>query len=73
MPPAARWGLGLTEGSVRCALSNPQMSTVLIGFSNLQQIDHAVVYSNRGPLTPVVQAGLRSRLRYEPNGTQPVV
>jgi predicted aldo/keto reductase-like oxidoreductase len=69
----SRWGLGLTEGSIRCALSNPQVSTVLIGFSNLQQIDHAVVYSNRGPLTPVVQAGLRSWLRYEPSSTQPVV
>jgi predicted aldo/keto reductase-like oxidoreductase len=38
--------------AVRFALSNPDLSTVLIGFSDEHQVRRAAEYSRRGPLAP---------------------
>jgi aryl-alcohol dehydrogenase-like predicted oxidoreductase len=43
-------GIDVTEGAVRFALSNPEVSVVLIGFSDIEQIRRAAHYSSRGPL-----------------------
>ena len=40
----------LVEGAVRFALAKEEVSTALVGFSNLEQLDQAVTYANRGPL-----------------------
>jgi aryl-alcohol dehydrogenase-like predicted oxidoreductase len=37
--------------AIRFALSNPSLSTALIGFSDMAQIEQAVDYAHRGPLT----------------------
>jgi aryl-alcohol dehydrogenase-like predicted oxidoreductase len=42
----------LAGAAVRFALSNPAVSTVLLGFSRLQYIDEADAYSEAGPLSP---------------------
>jgi aryl-alcohol dehydrogenase-like predicted oxidoreductase len=41
----------LAQAAIRFALSKPQVSTVLVGFSEMDQIDEAVQASNQGPLT----------------------
>ena len=43
-------GIDLSEAAVRFALSNEQISVVLIGFSNIDQIHQAARYSSLGPL-----------------------
>lgn len=43
-------GIEPAEAAVRFVLSNPQISTALIGFSNLEQIRKAADYSRLGPL-----------------------
>ncbi|MFM9885972.1 MAG: aldo/keto reductase [Burkholderiales bacterium] len=58
---AARVQAGLGEDSVsdtaiRFALSNPQVSTVLIGFSDAEQIEAAAACAIRGPLPAQVHA-----------------
>ena len=40
--------------AIRFGLMNPAVSTVLVGMSNLQQIETAVVCSGQGPLPPSV-------------------
>lgn len=48
-----RWadsGVTLTEAGIRFALTNAQLSSVLIGFSSIEQIEQALLYSERGPL-----------------------
>ncbi|MGH2584495.1 MAG: aldo/keto reductase [Dehalococcoidia bacterium] len=48
---AAALGLESTlEFGVRFALSKPGVSTVLVGYSNLQQLDDALRWAERGPL-----------------------
>jgi aryl-alcohol dehydrogenase-like predicted oxidoreductase len=47
--------LGLTgpvELAIRFGLSKPGVSTVLVGYSTLAQLDEAIIYAERGPLTP---------------------
>ena len=48
---AAAWGLESTvELAVRFALAKPGVSTVLVGYSDLQQLDDAIRWAERGPL-----------------------
>jgi len=48
---AAAWGLESTvELAVRFALAKPGVSTVLVGYSDLQQLDDAIRWAARGPL-----------------------
>jgi L-galactose dehydrogenase/L-glyceraldehyde 3-phosphate reductase len=42
----------LASVAVRFALSNPELATVLIGFSDAHQVRRAAEYSRRGPLSP---------------------
>ena len=50
---AAALGLeGPAELSVRLAQSTPGVGTVIIGFSDLAQLDDAIRWSSRGPLAP---------------------
>jgi len=47
--------LGLTgpvELAIRFGLSKPGVSTVLVGYSTLAQLDEAITYAERGPLSP---------------------
>ena len=49
----------LPQAAVRFALMKPEVSTVLVGFSNNAQIDEAVACSGAGPLPDAAMAGLR--------------
>ncbi len=40
----------LVEAAIRFAIAKNEISTVLVGFSNLEQLEQAVIYTNRGPL-----------------------
>jgi len=40
----------LVEASVRFALSNTGVSTVLVGYSNLDHLEQSVRFSDKGPL-----------------------
>ncbi len=40
----------LVEASIRYVLSNPQLSTTLVGLSTLDQLDHAAQSAKKGPL-----------------------
>jgi aryl-alcohol dehydrogenase-like predicted oxidoreductase len=44
----------LTQTAIRFALSNPEISCALIGFSNTGQVEDAVRYASLGPLSPDV-------------------
>lgn len=46
----------LVEGAIRFVISKPQVSTALVGVSNLEQLETAVRYAERGPLPPDVVA-----------------
>jgi L-galactose dehydrogenase/L-glyceraldehyde 3-phosphate reductase len=46
----------LVEGAIRFVISKPQVSTALVGVSNLAQLEAAVAYVNRGPLPAAVVA-----------------
>jgi aryl-alcohol dehydrogenase-like predicted oxidoreductase len=50
----------LSEMGIRFALANPELSTVLVGFSNRQQIEASVRFSRRGPLRRVAAADVSS-------------
>ncbi|MCY4486692.1 MAG: aldo/keto reductase [Deltaproteobacteria bacterium] len=49
----------LPQAAMRFALMKPEVSTVLVGFSNNAQIDEAVACSGAGPLPDAAMAGLR--------------
>ncbi|MDB5697839.1 MAG: aldo/keto reductase, partial [Alphaproteobacteria bacterium] len=53
----------LTEAAVRHALSNPAVSTVLVGISDRSQLDAAVVAAKRGALPKPLLDRIRSRDR----------
>lgn len=40
----------LVEAAIRFAIAKEEISTVLVGFSNLEQLEQAVTYANRGSL-----------------------
>ena len=40
----------LIEAAIRFAVSNPKLSTALVGLSSFQQLEQAVAYGNRGAL-----------------------
>ncbi len=40
----------LAEASVRFALSNPGVSTVLVGYSNTDHLEQSVRFADKGPL-----------------------
>jgi aryl-alcohol dehydrogenase-like predicted oxidoreductase len=40
----------LVEAAVRFAISKAGISTALVGISNLEQLEQAVAYANKGPL-----------------------
>jgi aryl-alcohol dehydrogenase-like predicted oxidoreductase len=41
---------GLVEAAIRFALSKPEVSTTLVGVSNIEQLEQAVSFANLGPL-----------------------
>ena len=43
---------GLVEAALRFALSKGEVSTVLVGYSSLEQLEKAVEYASRGSLPP---------------------
>jgi len=49
----------LTQAAIRFALMKPEVSTVLVGFSNISHIDEAVVCSGAGGLSQDALARLR--------------
>ncbi len=49
----------LPQAAIRFALMKPEVSTVLVGFSNNAQIDEAAACSGAGPLPEAAVAGLR--------------
>ena len=40
----------MPEASIRFALSNPGVSTVLVGYSNMGHLERSVKYASKGPL-----------------------
>ena len=40
----------LVEASVRFALSNPKVSTVLVGYSNMDHLEQSIQFADKGPL-----------------------
>ena len=42
----------LVEAAIRFAVSKPEVSTALVGISSPEQLERAVDYVNRGPLSP---------------------
>jgi aryl-alcohol dehydrogenase-like predicted oxidoreductase len=50
----------LAPAAIRFALSNPAVSTVLIGVSEIAHVDHAVDAAERGPLAPVLLARIEA-------------
>lgn len=42
----------LVEASLRFSIANPGVSTVLIGMSRIEELEHAVAAVNKGPLPP---------------------
>ena len=44
----------LVEAAIRFAISKPEISTALVGISSPEQLDRAVEYANRGPLSPEI-------------------
>ncbi len=40
----------LAEAAVRFAIGNPSISTVLVGISNMEQLEQAIAAANKGPL-----------------------
>lgn len=53
-----RHGLMPAQGAIRYALSQPEVSSVLVGFSDRAQIEAAAQASRAGPLTAVLLAEL---------------
>jgi aryl-alcohol dehydrogenase-like predicted oxidoreductase len=47
------------EAALRFAVTGPALSTVLIGCSDLAQLDFAAAAVNKGPLSPAALAALR--------------
>ena len=41
----------LVEAAIRFAISNPKVSTAMIGLSNLAQLKQAIAYAGKGPLS----------------------
>ena len=50
---------GLTQAAIRFGLSKPEVSTVLVGFSNSAHIDEAVACSAAGGLSQDALAKVR--------------
>ena len=50
----------VVEAALRFAITGPALSTVLIGCSDLAQLDYAAAAVNRGPLPPTALATLRA-------------
>jgi aryl-alcohol dehydrogenase-like predicted oxidoreductase len=50
----------LASAAIRFALSNPAVSTVLIGVSEIAHVDHAIDASERGPLPPATLARIEA-------------
>ena len=48
----------LVEASLRFALTNAGVSSVLVGYSSLEHLEQAVDFSGRGPLSPEAMARL---------------
>ncbi len=44
----------LVEAAIRFAISKSEISTALVGISSLEQLERAVEYADRGPLSPEV-------------------
>jgi len=52
-------GMGLTEMALRFPLSHPDVSSVIVGFSEPRHVDEAVTYLNAGPVPQHLIAKLR--------------
>jgi len=51
-PVADELGVSLPELAIRFALSNPDISSVLVGFSDHAQLEQAAHAAEAGPLPP---------------------
>ncbi|MGQ9666187.1 MAG: aldo/keto reductase, partial [Anaerolineae bacterium] len=49
----------LAEAAFRYVLANPHISTALVGTGKLRNLERAVEYAGRGPLSPSLAAELR--------------
>jgi aryl-alcohol dehydrogenase-like predicted oxidoreductase len=47
------------EAAIRFAVATPKVSTALVGLSNMEQLEQAVTYAERGPLPAEATARLR--------------
>jgi aryl-alcohol dehydrogenase-like predicted oxidoreductase len=56
-------GETLARAAVRFALMKPEVSTVLVGFSNVEQVEEAVSCSGAGPLPEEAMERLRNLWR----------
>jgi len=51
------------EASLRFALSSPEVSTILVGYSTLEHLEYAATCMARGPLPPAAREALAARWR----------
>jgi L-galactose dehydrogenase/L-glyceraldehyde 3-phosphate reductase len=50
----------LVEAAIRFALARPEISTVLVGISDMAQLEQAVEFAARGPLPPADRPAMKS-------------
>jgi aryl-alcohol dehydrogenase-like predicted oxidoreductase len=48
----------LVEAAIRYVIAHPAVSTALVGYSTLEQLETAAAAANKGPLTPAALAQL---------------
>ncbi|QQG45424.1 MAG: aldo/keto reductase [Candidatus Sungiibacteriota bacterium] len=68
---AARYGVDLPTFAIRFALSNPFISTILIGTNNLGHLSSAVRAAERGPLPYGLVAEMETLALSDPNQVDP--
>ena len=62
LEPLVREGFAddLVEAAIRFVIANDAVSTALVGYSTLEQLEHAAVAANKGPIPPAALDRLKT-------------
>ena len=63
----------MAEAAIRFVLSNPDISTALVGIASLEQLEQALAAAAKGPLPPAALSGTIERVVREVDSAVPVV